>query len=651
MLARRLRARVQRPMHEHELSDEMAFHIDMLTPDGVARGQSPEEARAAALRKFGNRTALAEEAHDMWSIGALDIALRDVRFAVRGLRRTPVFAATAVLILGLGIGMATAVFTVYHAVLLRRLPVHDQDRLVVLWGTARGTIGQVPLPYPSYLELRDGSRTLSSAAAYEYTTGARVPMHYGGTTLSVQPQLVTGNFFQALGTQPFLGRLLRPSDDVPGAEPVLVLSYAAWQRFFGGDRNVIGRRLSLSGEGPALVIVGVAAPGLEFPAGTDARLPLLPLRPGAASDSAGVLVDVVGRLAPRATAAQARSEFLAVVHRARMGNPDLQRQFGASVHPLPELLLGDVRPALVALAAAVALLLVIACTNVGNLLLVRAAGRGQEMTIRRALGAGYAHVVRQFLMESLVLGVLGGALGLLLAIAFVRIFLAFAPAGLPRLDTIRPGVGSALIAAGITLVSTALFGLAPALWNAKSDLASPLRGGTRSSRGGGSGRSARLGRNALVAWQVALAVVVLAGAGLVVRSLEHLQRLDLGYRPQGQAVVELDWPWSTYSTPEQGRDPMQRIVQRLEALPGVIAATPVHRPPFAGSKGLPGVFITEGESPSDPHAHSYINVELAGPDYFRTFGLPILRGRAFTAADREGAPHVVIVSEAPAKLY
>lgn len=578
----------------------------------------------------------------------MEALVRDLRHAIHSLRRTLGFTATAVLILGLGIGMATAVFTVYHSVLLRRLPVRDQDRLVVLWGTGNGSLQQIALPYRSYLELHDGSRTLSAVAGYEYAAATGVPMHYGGTTLSIYPQLVTGNFFQTLGAQPFLGRLLRPSDDVLGAAPVVVLSYAVWQRLFSGNRDLIGHRLTLSGDSLPPTIVGVAAPGLDVPAGTDAWFPLLPFEPNAASDSAGANVYVVGRLAPGATGAQARSEFLGVLHRSRAGRQDVMRQFGAAVHPLPELLLGDVRPALVALAVSVALLLIIACANVGNLLLVRAAGRRQEMAIRRALGAEYAHVVRQFLAESVVLGLLGGVLGLLLATAFVRAFLAFAPAELPRLDTIHLGVGSTGIAVGVTLVSTVLFGLSPALWSARSDLATPLRAGTR---GGGSGRSARLARNVLVGWQVALAVVVLAGAGLVTRSLERIQHLDLGYRPQGLAVADLDWPYSKYATPEQLRDPMERIIERVEALPGVIAATPVHRPPFAGSIAFPGVFMTEGESPTDPRAHTYINVELAGPDYFRTFGLPILRGRAFTAADREGAPFVVIVSEATARLY
>jgi putative ABC transport system permease protein len=578
----------------------------------------------------------------------MEALVRDLRHAIHSLRRTLGFTATAVLILGLGIGMATAVFTVYHSVLLRRLPVRDQDRLVVLWGTGHGTSGQMPLPYPSYLEMRDGSRTLSAVAGYEFAAPSGVAMHYGATTLSIYPELVTGNFFQTLGTQPFLGRLLRPSDDAPGAAPVLVLSYGTWQRLFAGDPHVIGRRLTMSWGSIAPTVVGVAAPGLDFPAGTDAWLPLLPFEPLAASDSARVDVYVTGRLAPGATAVQARSEFLGALHRSRTNLPDLTRQFGATVESLPELLLGDVRPTLVALAAAVALLLIIVCVNVGNLLLVRGAGRRQEMAVRRALGAGYAHVMRQFLTESIVLGLLGGALGLLLATAFVRAFLSLAPSELPRLETIHPGVASAVIAVGVTLVSSALFGLVPALWSAQSDLASPLRGGAR---GGGPGRSARLVRNVLVGWQVALAVVVLAGAGLVTRSLEDLQHVDLGYRPQGLAVADLDWPYSKYATPEQSRDPMERIVERVEALPGVIAATPVHRPPFAGSIAFPGAFMIEGASPSDPRAHSYVNVELAGPDYFRTFGLPILRGHAFTAADREGAPLVAIVSEATAHLY
>ncbi|MQA89668.1 MAG: FtsX-like permease family protein [Gemmatimonas sp.] len=572
----------------------------------------------------------------------------DFRLALRALRHTTGFAATVVFILGLGIGMATAVFTVYHAVLLRELPVRDQGELVVLWGEVPGQVENVGMPYPTYLEFRDGNRSLQNAAAVLHNVLDRqLLLRDGDVVAPIQGSYVTGNYFQTLGTRPFLGRFIQPEDDVVGAEPALVLSYATWQQFFGGDPDVVGRPLTLSGTTFTLRIVGVAPPGLGYPAGTDAWLPLLAGVPPAVSDSTGraVPLNVVGRLAPNGTPAQARAEFLTALHTVpSRGLPEGQLQ--ATAEPLTEVVLGDARPALIALGIAVALLLLIACANVGNLLLVRAGGRTHEMAIRRALGAGSGQVVRHLLAESLVLGLMGGAVGLLLANGLIRVLLTFAPPELPRLDTIQLGVVPTIIAVGGTLVSTAIFGLAPALWSARHDLASPLRA---SPRGGGGGRRARLVRNVLVVWQVALAVVILAGAGLLVRSLNNLQRLDPGYRPEGLAIARMDFPWSAYGTLEERKDLLDQFVTRVEAVPGAVAATPVYQMPFSEGGGPLHSIVAEDPVDADLREGLILAVEIAGPHYFQTFGLPILRGRAFTDADREDALPVVIISEAAAR--
>jgi putative ABC transport system permease protein len=639
-----------RTCRDAELDEEIQAHLAMAVQERIARGEDPEEAEYAVRREFGNVARVKEVTREMWGGAWAERLGQDLRCAARGLQRAPCFAAIAVLILGLGVGMATAVFTVYHAVLLRDLPVRDQDQLVVLRGELPGQAESLGMPYPTYLEFRDGNRGLQDAAAVRHFDAGDLPLRDRDVLVRIHGSYVTGNFFQVLGTQPVLGSFFRPEDDVVGAEPALVLSYAAWQQRFGGDPSVVGRQLTLSGSSFSLRIVGVAPPGLDYPSGTDAWAPLLAAKPTAASDTTGraVPLHVVGRLAPEATPIQVRTEYRTALYEARRRHaPEpLLRDLRVIVQPLRQVVLGDVRPALIALGSAVALLLLIACANIGNLLLVRAAGRTHEMAIRRALGAGYGRLVRQLLAESLVLGVSGGAVGLLLAHGLIRLFLALAPPELPRLDTIHPGAVPTIIAVGVTLVSTLIFGLAPALWSARHDLASPLRS---SPRGGGRGRGARLARNVLVGWQVALAVVILAGAGLVARSLTNLQRLDLGYRPEGLAIAELDWPWSTYRTPETMRDLMERIIERIEALPGVVAATPLNQMPFAGSAGALHAVVAEGQAGMASSESPTLAVEIAGPGYFRTFGVPILRGRAFTDADREDAPPVVVISETAAR--
>lgn len=574
--------------------------------------------------------------------------LRDLRYSIRGLRRSPSLTVMVTIILGLGIGMAAAVLTVYQAVLLHRLPVRDQARTVVLSGELPGRFPDVGLPYPSYVQLRNTSRALRDPAAFVHYRIPDLLLRDGDRTFQLRPSYVTGNFFRSLGTKAVIGRLLRPSDDVLGAVPALVLTYSTWQSQFGGDSAVVGRHITVAGSTVGITIIGVAPPGLDLPSSIDGWFALLAAAPNAPTDSVGrsVPLNVVGELSPGATVAQARDEFALSLHELRSAPPEMIRQLVARAHSISGVVVGDLRPALVSVMLAVVLLMLIACANVGNLLIVRAAGKQHEIAVRRALGAGFADVLRVPVAESLVLGLSGCALGSILAECLVHVFLTLAPPDLPRLDVIRPGVETIIIATGVGLLSTILFGLIPAVWSARAGIGSPLRSGVRS---GTMGTKARLTRSALVSWQLALAIVVLTGAGLVVRSLEHLQHLDLGFHADGLAIVELDWPWSSYGSVPRAHDLMDRVITRLEGTPGVVAASPVYQLPFSGTQGATHGIIAEGQPEKDPASTVFAGVELAGPDYFRTFGIPLLRGRHFTTSDREGATPVAIISEDAAR--
>lgn len=371
-----------------------------------------------------------------------------LRHALRSLRCTPAFTAAAVLVLALGIGMATAMFTVFRAVVLRDLPVRDPDRIVTLW-TFRDPTVKLPLIQPQLDGLRRQSRTLQDAAGVVHWGAQAIPVTEGDLPLVLKQAMVTANFFEVLGARPALGRLLRPEDGLEGAAPVAVISYRAWQREFRGDRRVLGRRLTTTQDLESYEIVGVAPPGLDYPIGADYWTRPRPFD----------LVNVVARVAPNATPAAARSEFLSIARVLDRERPVPVHPTNAGVESLTQSVLGETRPVLVALTAAVGLLLLIACVNVGNLLLLRSALRVREIAIRRALGASYGQVAQLLLIESTVLGVAGGGLGLVCAVGLLRVLLAFAPGQLPRMDMIRVMGAPVGVATGVTLLAVLLFGV------------------------------------------------------------------------------------------------------------------------------------------------------------------------------------------------
>src|SRR2546427_530551 len=565
--------------------------------------------------------------------------------ALRSLRSTPGFALTAILTLALGIGLATAVFTVADALLLRRLPVRDQDRLVVLWSQAPDRGFDYPFTLDEAREFARQTRSLAPVAFFAYEGAWPTPIRDGERISRLHRALVSGEFFDALGAQPVLGRALHAADDVVGAAPVLVLSHGAWQRQFGGDAKVLGRQIVMHGNGVAYTIVGVMPQGLDYPRGADIWAPLVPARTRPATDSTVADVEVIGRLRPGAIATQARDELTAFLRRA--GASPWQRDMHGVVHALPRLVLGETQPALIAFAAAAALLLLITCINVANLLLVRGLARVREIAVRSALGAGQRQVVGQLLAENALLALAGGALGVVVAAAAVRSFVAVAPAGLPRLDEIQLNATALAGAVGITGVAMLIFGLAPAVITSRVEVERVLRSGTRQSVS----KRSRLGTEGLVAGQVALALLVLSAAGLIARSLIKLERAELSFQPSHLLIGDLAVRYDQFDTPAKQRALLDRLLRQVRAIPGVRAVSPVVAGPFSGPGGWDGKFAAEGQSPEQAAANPMLNMEVVTPDYFATLGIPVRRGRVFTDADREGAPPVVVISESAARLY
>ena len=574
----------------------------------------------------------------------MDTLLHDLRVGTRTLRRTPGFALAAVLTLALGIGLATAVYTVAQALLLRRLPVAAQERLVLLTGrTPDGRMDSYPIGHQGTQEFARRSRSLSAVAAVAYEGAVPFTVREEGAPTRLRRAFVSGNYFDVLGARPVLGRALQPDDDVRGAAPVMVLSHRTWQERFGGRADALGRRVTMHENGLTYTVVGVMPQGLDYPRGTDFWAAILPST--SEENLPRMAYHVLGRLAPGAGAEEARQEMTAWFHRA--DGPPHEKRIDGVARLLPELVLGDTRPAVLAFAAASALLLLITCINVANLLLVRGLGRAREMAVRSALGAGRRRVVTQLLGENLVLAALGGALGLVVAAGAVRLFVLTAPADLPRLDEIALDGGVLAAAVGVTALAMLLFGLAPALLTSRVGAQEVLRAGTRQA----GGRRSRLGAEALVALQVALAVVVLSAAGLIGRSLLELQRADLALESRGLLVAELALQQDRYPAPPQQLAMLEQLLPAVAALPGVEAASPVVAAPFAGNAGWDGRPRAEGQTDEQASTNPYLNMEVVVPDYFATIGAPVRRGRGFTDADRRGAAPVVILSESAARHY
>lgn len=571
----------------------------------------------------------------------MDTLAQDVRYAVRRLVKSPGFSLIAILTLALGIGANSAIFSVVNAVLLRSLPYAAPDRLVMLFNV-RGDNPRFPVSAPNYLDFQGQTQLFTGAAAYdegrEYNlVGIGDPMRLKGAEVSAE-------FFDVLGVRPALGRGFRAEENEPGAGPVVVLSHAAWQQYFGSDPGAIGRTVSL--DGVTRTVVGVMPAGFDFPREATLWTPLeydAPFRDD--SNRGSHYLGVIARLRPGVTAEHANAEMHLLGTRLAAEYPPLAKSSAAAVS-MREVMVGEIRPALLMLLGAVGLVLLIACANVANLLLARAAAREGELAVRTALGAGRGRLVRQLLTESMILALSGGVVGLLLAYWGTKALMVLRPREIPQLDAV--GLDGAVIAftLGVAVVTGILFGLVPALQVARTDLSTSIREG---SRGSLSGRAAGRVRGALVVAEMALAVLLLAGAGLLIRSFVELVSVDPGFRPEGVLSVNVSLPNTSYPDDAAVRQFHSRLQARLRALPGVTSAGAVFALPLAGWGAKAGFYPADGEPPR-PGEMPIAHANVATPGYFTAVGIPLLRGRSFTPADREGAPAALLLSESAARL-
>ena len=566
--------------------------------------------------------------------------LEHVRYALRSLMKSPGFTVLTVLILAIGIAGAAVMVALVQGVLVRPLPVRDEDRLIVAWKELRSS------GYAHYSFGDDGieeaarsSRLLESVAGVGTNGVSRSAVDDDGTTDYVSDALVTGGFFEVLGVKPILGRTLTRADDADGAERVVVISYALWQRRYHGSRDVIGRRF-WGKEG--FPIVGVMPPDLDYPRGVDIWRTTKSVGEGKFRDAAQMEVDLIGRLRPGVTREQAAGELAVLIRQLEsQAPPDAPRGLLPVVRPFKDEVVGNVRLTMLALSAAVLLMLLIASANAANLVLMRNEARRTELAVRMALGAGRGRIVAQVLTESLVLAIAAGGTGLALTWWSLQPLVRLVPDGLPRVESVQVDWTVCLIAIGIALGTAAISGLAPAL-SISSDLVSHLRSAGR----GVAGSASRALRRSFVVVQVALAVTIVAAAGLLTRTVLNLQSIDTGLAADRLVLVELSVPSADHANRVRHSQFLDTVVRQLEALPFVEAATPINMPPFSGTVGwsVPRI-AAEGQTADEAATNPSTNFESIYPNYFRTVGASLATGRPFTDADREGAQKVVIISE------
>jgi len=571
----------------------------------------------------------------------METLINDLTFALRVLRRNATFAASVVVTLAVGIGAATAMFGVVNGVLLTRLPIHDQGRVMVL--RKEQLVGNETLVPFSVGDLRNfaaQTRTLEAVAGAQYDGAWPATMRDGDRVLSPNTAVVSGNFFTTLGMRATFGRTLMETDDVVGGDAI-VISHALWLRAFGGDSTVVGRVIHGAGRGNAFRIVGVMPRGFAFPGKAEVWVPAVTVIPGAASNEGQWPYNLVGRMRAGVSAEQVRAELAAFLAR-KAYVPGEPRDVRASVRSIESLIVGDVKPALLALAGAVALLLGLANVNVANLFLVRGLGRRRELAVRAAIGAGGWRIARLMATEAVVLATLGGLAGLAVAAWLLRLVVSLAPAELPRTDAIRVDLAVAAATGVMVVVSALAFSLWPAIAVSRQrDLHNVLRSGART---GAADVGSRRVRSFLVVAQVALAIVVLVGAGLLGRTLSVLQHLDMGFASDELSTVELSLPESITSSRPRLDAFYGAVTERLATMPGMSSATVVLVPPFSGRNGWDAFFNAEGQTARDAAANPALDFQPVLPSYFSTMGIPIRRGRGIAATDREGTALVAVVS-------
>ena len=634
-----------------DVEAELAFHLARKAEELKDAGLSPDDARREAARRFGDLEYtrhycrdedLRRERESRQNIMIHELR-RDFVYSVRSLRSAPGFALVALLTLALGIGANTAIFSVVRGVLLRPLPFPDAEQVMRVWHVNRtANENRALVSEPDYLDWRAATKRFATLGAYWYNAGqSGANLTGSGTPERLEGAFITDGFFQTLRTPAHIGRTIQSAETVVGNNLVMVLSHDVWQRRFGGDPSILGRTLML--DGVAHTVVGVMPPDFTFPAERiDFWIPVSTIgEDGIGRSRASNFLDVVGRLAPGATAAQAREELAAVARRAAETYPGREDWTDVLVMPVREALFGDVRRPLLVLLGAVGFVLLITCVNIAGLLLARATTRQRELAVRSALGAGRGRIMRQLLTESLVLALLGGALGVALAYVGVRALGAIGAAELPRASAIRIDGPVLMYALALSTVAGLLFGLLPALRATSSNLEGVLRAGSRGITGKGGNRL----RSTLVIAEVALAVVLVIGAGLAARSFARMLSVEPGFDPRNTLTLRLSIDSENYESYQNA------LLAAVSAVPGVRVAGGGRNLPLQGMGEIREPVVIPGTT-GDPRPRPIrLPVLHISADYFRAMGIPLRAGRAFTPADRVGAPVVYIVNESFAKHY
>jgi predicted permease len=634
----RLRNLLGRGRAEQEMAREMTAHLALIEDEYLRRGMTGDQARRAAHNAFGNISVAKEEVRDMWSWISIERLQQDIRYALRGLRRNPGFALMAVVTLGLGISINTAIFSALDAIVLHPLPYPEASRLVRVWSSMREHgFPHASSTLPDYRDLKDKNRTLADLAAYtdaDYNlTGQGQPARLHGTA-------ATASFFTVLGVRPLIGVPYSEDAEHWGSHRVVLLSEGLWRRRFGADPTLMGRTILLDDQ--PYVVFGVMPGWFAYPdSSVELWTPAAYAPDDPASNRTGYFFDMLGRLKPGATLAQCRSDLDALM-------PQINPVLGAAAESLQESIVGDIRPTMLLLAAAVLLVLLVACANVANLLLARATARHKEISVRAALGAGRGRLAQQMLTESVLLALLGGGFGLVLATLFMRLIRVWAPAGIPRLGEVTINYQVLLFTAALSLVTGLGFGLFPALRASKTHLGDALKD---SARGAGSSLGNASARSLLVIAEISICLALLIGGGLLILSLVRIQQVDPGFHAQNVLTLRIDLPKTGYSEPRRDWNFSDELLGKLRSIPGVGAAGATSVLPFATGPRARLMTIEGRPTPQSFADVPIVNFREISPDYFRALGVTLNHGRNFTDQDGPDQVGAVIINETLAHRF
>jgi predicted permease len=618
---------------EEQLEKELGFHIEQHTNDLIAQGYDPGEARRRARLDLGGPEQVKEQCRDARGTRWLEDLVQDFRYSLRMLHKNPGFAAVALLTLALGSGATTVMFTVVNGVLLKPLSYPEPDRLVALHGKVDQFGEPWGFSYPDFLDYQRDGRSVGPMAAWTYGGGT---VSEGAAAEYVDGRQISSELFSVLGVPLVRGRAFLPDEDRRGSAPVAIISYSLWQRAFGGSADTIGKPLIL--DGTPCTIVGIAPASFRLDGEADVYTPLGQNTEPRTQNRAANFIHVLARLAPGVTPAQSQAALSPIADHLAKQYPDADAGRGIVTHSLQQDLVGDTRPTLLLLLSAVSLVLLIACVNVASLLLARAVSRERELAMRVALGASRGRLVRQCLTESGVLGLAGGVLGVLIAVAGVRPFLALWPGSLPRAEDVHLDWQVLLFAIGISLVCGFLFGLAPALRAPAHEIEQSLRGGMRSV----GGNSRRL-HSGLVMAEIGLAVVLLVSAGMLGRTVLRLSELNPGLRVENVLIARMALSPAALDNPAKMRAAWQDVSNRARALPGVQSVALADIVPMRVGENTLSYWASPTQPP--PNQTPVALASSVTPDYLKVMGIPLLHGRFLNDDDRTGHPLVVAIDE------